>query len=82
ALGSLAAAIVVLRFIDTVWLLAPSFAETVGDIPWTTYTSAIGLGGIIVGAWLWLIAQRPLFRHDHLGRSTPMETGEIAHVPD
>ena len=81
-LGVLAATILGLRFVDTTWLLAPSFAATPGDVPWTLYTATVGLVGLVVGAWLWLIAQRPLFRPDHLGHSTPMETQEIAHVPD
>ncbi len=82
ALGWLAAGIVVLRFVDTVWLLAPSFAEIPGGLAWSAYTTAIGLGGVVVAAWLWLIGRRPLYQADHLGHSTPMETEEIAHVPD
>jgi len=80
-LASLAGGLVVLRLLDTVWLLAPSFGESLGAIPWTTYTSTLGLGGLVVAAWLWLIGRRPLFEREHLGRSTPMETGEVAHVP-
>lgn len=82
ALGSLAAITVALRLVDTVWLLAPAFAPSPLAVPWPTYTTVIGLGGLLIGAWLWLIPHRPLFRRDHLGNSTPMETGEVAHVPD
>lgn len=82
ALGSLAAGLVVMRFVDTLWVLAPSFAEQVGAVHWTAYTSMLGLVGVVVAVWLSLMVRRPLFDREHFGRSTSMETAEIAHVPD
>lgn len=83
-LARLAAGLLVLRLIDVLWLVAPSSpTEHAGGVYWTDLCAPIGVGGLWLAAFLWMLRRAPLVVTS-LIESMPPETessGEVALRP-
>jgi hypothetical protein len=83
-LARLAAGLLVLRLIDVLWLVAPSSpTEYAGGLYWTDLFAPIGVGGVWLAAFLWMLRRAPLVVPG-LIESMPPETessGEVALRP-
>src|SRR5260370_16684917 len=57
--------VLVMRFVDLFWLIAPEFTEGRLSLSWLYFVTPIGVGGAWVAYFLWQLGQRPLFAvHD------------------
>jgi hypothetical protein len=50
-ISGIAVGILLMRFVDTVWLIKPAFAGSVASIHWLDIAAAAGIGGI----WIWAL---------------------------
>lgn len=55
-----ASLLLVMRFVDTWWMIAPAFGGHSIAEHWMDLAAAVGVGGIWVRLFLWHLAQRPL----------------------
>jgi hypothetical protein len=53
ALGGIALALLVLRWLDLYWLVAPSFHRAELGFDWMDCSALIGVGGVWCGVFLW-----------------------------
>lgn len=60
ALGAVAGAIMVMRLLDIFWYTAPAFHPGVFALHWMDIAAPIGLGGIWLACFFWLLGRRPL----------------------
>ncbi|HTU01681.1 MAG TPA: hypothetical protein VMG58_07680 [Candidatus Sulfotelmatobacter sp.] len=64
-LVGVAVAILIMRALDIFWMVEPSFHPGAFYLHWLTILVPVGLGGIWLGAFLWLLQGRPLLAlHD------------------
>ncbi len=54
------AILLVMRFIDLFWIVMPEFYPSGVHLHWLNFSVPLALGGIWIGAFLWLLKQRPL----------------------
>jgi len=59
-LAIVAAVVVVMRFVDLFWLVAPEFSLGRLGLSWLYFVTPIALGGVWVAYFLWQLGQRPL----------------------
>lgn len=52
--------VIVMRFVDLYWLVAPDFHKAQFTVSWMDFVLPIGLGGIWLWAFLWQLELRPL----------------------
>jgi hypothetical protein len=85
-LARLAAGLLILRLIDVLWLIAPSSpTEHAGGLYWTDLFAPIGVGGIWLAGFLWILRRAPVVVPELL-ESMPPETeagggGEVSLRP-
>ena len=53
--------VIVMRFVDLFWLIAPEFTPGRLSLSWLYFVTPIGIGGVWIAYFLWQLAQRPLF---------------------
>ena len=59
-LSVVAAGVLVMRFVDLYWMVAPDFHQAHFTVSWMDFLLPIGLGGIWLAAFLWQLELRPL----------------------
>jgi len=59
-LRAVAVLVIVMRFVDLYWLVAPDFRKGNFGVSWMDFLAPIGLGGIWLAAFLWQLERRPL----------------------
>lgn len=59
-LARLAAALLALRVVDVLWHVAPAFHPENLYVHWLDVALLVGLGGLWLGAFCWLLGRRPL----------------------
>jgi hypothetical protein len=60
-LARLAAGLLFLRLVDALWAVAPSSpTEHAGRVYWTDLAAPIGVGGVWLAGFLWVLKRRPL----------------------
>lgn len=59
-LAAIAAGILVMRLVDMYWLIVPEFHATVLPVSWMLPVAIIGMGGIWLALFSWLLQRRPL----------------------
>jgi hypothetical protein len=59
-LGSLAIFILLMRYVDVFWLVAPDFEKGAFHISWVDITAPIGIGGVWLAYFLMQLERRPL----------------------
>ncbi len=59
-LRAVAVVVIVMRFVDLFWVVAPEFHKAQFTVSWMDFLAPIGLGGIWLAAFLWQLEQRPL----------------------
>jgi hypothetical protein len=52
--------VIVMRFVDLYWLVAPDFRKGHFGMSWMDFLAPIGIGGIWLGVFLWQLERRPL----------------------
>ena len=60
ALAGLAGLIMLVHLIDLFWLVVPPFRQDGLSVHWLDLAAPIGIGGLWVAAFAWLLARRPL----------------------
>jgi hypothetical protein len=60
ALAAISALLLITRPIDTFWLVKPAWVTEGWLLHWLDVAAAVGLGGVWLAAFAWLLAQRPL----------------------
>ncbi|HWR54839.1 MAG TPA: hypothetical protein VN428_27265 [Bryobacteraceae bacterium] len=60
ALASVAAFILAMRLFDYLWLIEPAFHQGQFAVHWLDLAAPVGIGGLWVALFLWLLASRPL----------------------
>jgi hypothetical protein len=72
-----AAGVLVMRVLDTLWLIMPGFShgETAVALHWLDLTLILGIGGIWLGVFLWQLERMPL-----LPVHTPVLTEGAVHA--
>lgn len=61
ALAVVALFLLVMRFIDTFWLIAPEFEASGTVVHWLDIVVTLGIGGIWLALFIWLLKRRPFF---------------------
>jgi hypothetical protein len=59
-LAMLAALILVMRLIDVIWLIEPTYSRGDFVFNWMDYVAPIALGGLWLGTFAWQLQKRPL----------------------
>jgi hypothetical protein len=59
-LGAVAVWMLVMRFVDLLWLSAPGVTGGQFQLHWLDVAAPVGLGGIWIAAFFWQLKQRPL----------------------
>jgi hypothetical protein len=59
-LRAVAVWVIVMRFVDLYWLVAPDFRKGHFGVSWMDFLAPIGIGGIWLAAFLWQLERRPL----------------------
>jgi hypothetical protein len=59
-LRAVAVLVIVMRFVDLYWVVAPDFHKMQFSVSWMDFVAPIGIGGIWLAAFLWQLAARPL----------------------
>ncbi len=52
--------VIVMRFVDLYWMVAPDFSKSRITVSWLDFVLPIGLGGIWLAVFLWQLELRPL----------------------
>ncbi len=60
ALGAVATVILLMRYVDLFWLVAPAFHPARLHVSWMDLAAPIGIGGVWISAFLWRLKQMPL----------------------
>jgi hypothetical protein len=60
ALAATAILILVMRFVDAVWSTAPAFEDARWWDQWLIAAVPAGMGGLMIGTFLWQLSRRPL----------------------
>jgi hypothetical protein len=60
ALAATAILILVMRFVDAVWSTAPAFEDARWWDQWLVIAVPAGMGGLMIGTFLWQLSRRPL----------------------
>ncbi|HZS08776.1 MAG TPA: hypothetical protein VFD58_28330 [Blastocatellia bacterium] len=70
-LVAVALAVIVMRFIDLFWLIAPTLDEHRFALHWMDVAALVGLGGVWLGMFMWQLGKRPLLpiNDPHLGEA-------------
>ncbi|MCG8351096.1 MAG: hypothetical protein MI924_25280 [Chloroflexales bacterium] len=66
-LGSVAIFIIFMRLVDMSWLILPEFHETVIAVSWTDLVAPLGLLGLWITIFLWIVKRRPLLPYNDPG---------------
>lgn len=64
----------IVHFVAVYWLIAPSFHPHGIEISWLDFVAPIGIGGVWLAAFLWLLMRAPL-----MPRNDPRMELELAH---
>lgn len=59
-LAMLAALILVMRIIDVIWLIEPTYSRGDFVFNWMDYVAPIAIGGLWLGTFVWQLQKRPL----------------------
>jgi len=59
-LGTVAAAVVCVRFVDLFWLIVPAFQQSGVRVHWMDVAAPVGVGGTWLAAFTWQLGARPL----------------------
>jgi hypothetical protein len=59
-LMGVAGLVILMRFVDLFWLIAPEFTEGRLGFSWVYLVTPIGIGGVWVAYFVWQLGQRPL----------------------
>ena len=59
-ISTIAVGILVMRFVDLVWLIKPAFTGPLFAVHWLDIVAPIGIGGIWVWALIGQLSKRPL----------------------
>jgi hypothetical protein len=60
-LATIAAGVLILRFIDVVWIIEPSSETRIAhSLHWMDFLAPIGIGGIWFALFLWILKRHPL----------------------
>lgn len=59
-LRAVAVLVIVMRFVDLYWLVAPDFRKGHFGVSWMDFLAPVGLGGIWLATFLWQLERRPL----------------------
>ncbi|MGA2594509.1 MAG: hypothetical protein ABSH32_31810, partial [Bryobacteraceae bacterium] len=59
-LRAVAVLVIVMRFVDLYWLVAPDFRKGNFGVSWMDFLAPVGLGGIWLATFLWQLERRPL----------------------
>jgi hypothetical protein len=59
-LVGVAAFILVMRFIDMMWIILPEFHESIAEIHWMDFAAPIGILGIFLAVFAWNMQRAPL----------------------
>ncbi len=59
-LAMLAALILVMRMLDAIWLIEPTYSHGHFVFNWVDYVAPIGIGGLWIGTFAWQLQKRPL----------------------
>jgi hypothetical protein len=59
-LSAVAGGVLVMRFVDLYWMVAPDFHKAHFTVSWMDFLLPIGLGGIWLAVFLWQLELRPL----------------------
>ena len=59
-LTSVAVLILIMRYVDLYWLVAPDFRQGVFGVSWMDFVLPIGLGGLWLATFSWQLTRRPL----------------------
>jgi hypothetical protein len=59
-LTSVAFVVIVMRFVDLYWMVAPNFRHEHFGVSWMDFMAPIGLGGIWLAFFAWQLPRRPL----------------------
>jgi hypothetical protein len=73
-LVAIAALLFLVHFLAVYWLVAPSFHQQGLEISWLDLIAPLGIGGVWVAAFLWLLARAPL-----MPRNDPRMELELVH---
>jgi hypothetical protein len=69
--------LLVMRAVDTYWIIAPSFHEAQFHLHWLDFAALIGIGGVFIWYFLYQVKQRPL-----LLTNDPRMQAALAHVEE
>lgn len=59
-LAMLAALILVMRILDVIWLIEPTWSHGDFTFNWVDFAALIGIGGLWIGTFAWQLQKRPL----------------------
>jgi hypothetical protein len=59
-LAMVAGFLLVMRLVDTVWIVVPSFHRQAAGIHWLDFIATVAVGGLWVGFFLWQLSKRSL----------------------
>jgi hypothetical protein len=76
-LSGVAIWLLVMRAVDTLWVIAPSFHESQLFVHWLDLAALIAIGGVFVWYFLYQVKQRPL-----LLTNDPRMQAALAHVEE
>jgi hypothetical protein len=65
-LARLAIFVLLVHLVDLFWLVIPAFHQTGFHVHWLDLAAPVGIGGIWIAAYLWLLQRQPILAlHDH-----------------
>ena len=76
-LTAVAAAMILMRLVDLVWIVEPAFHRSPAEAHWLDLLLPVGMGGIWLGVFGWQLGKRPLL--PLRGRGLPARALEEAH---
>ena len=59
-LRAVAVTVIVMRFVDLYWVIAPNFRKEQFGLSWMDLVAPVGLGGVWLATFLWQLEKRPL----------------------
>ncbi len=76
-LASIAGLLLVMRMVDLFWMVAPSgpIAHPAFRLYWTDFAAPIGVGGIWLATFLWLLSRQPLLPWHELKAAEALNHG-------
>lgn len=76
-LRSVAIGLLIMRAVDTLWIIAPTFSPSQIFVHWLDLAALVGIGGVFVWYFLYQVKQRPL-----LLTNDPRMQAALAHVEE